>query len=135
MTEIIMFFEKVTNVKSEGGFEYLVFLLTITMFTSTVDWLFGWLNARFNKEVTFVSSVALYGIVKKMMYFIVLILFMFISFLVVPNELAFTSTIVLYFGYLFSEANSVLSHLGLTDDGKSGVLFKDFLNKIFKGDN
>jgi|SRR5699024_1273956 len=114
---------------------YLIVLLSITLITNIVDFSFGWINARFNKNVTFKSSIALYGIIKKMMYFIVLILFSVIALAIIPHEIAIPSITALYIGYLLSEVNSILSHLELTGDGKKGELFRTFIKKIWEGDN
>ena len=114
---------------------YLIVLLSITLITNIIDFSFGWLNARFNKNVIFKSGVALYGIIKKMMYFIVLILFSIIALAIVPHEIAIPAITALYIGYLFSEVNSILSHLNLTEDGKKGEVFKHFIDSILKGGN
>lgn len=114
---------------------YLMVLLSIILVTNVIDWLFGWLNAKFNKDVAFESHIALYGIIKKMMYFIVLILFTISALAIIPHEVAIPSITALYIGYLLSEINSILSHLDLTEDGKSGQVFKHFIEKIFKGGN
>lgn len=114
---------------------YLIVVLSIILVTNIIDWLFGWINARFNDKVEFKSNVALYGIIKKMMYFIVLILFSIIALAIIPHEIAIGSITTLYFGYLLSELNSILSHLNVTKDGKGDHVFSDFIKKIFKGDN
>lgn len=111
--------------------DFLFSLLTFILIASVIDFLFGWINAQFNKEVVFVSEKALYGIVKKMMYFIVLVLFLYIAYLISPPEIAFTATFGLYGGYLLSELYSVLGHLNLVDDQKENELFSTFLKKIF----
>src|SRR5690625_3339961 len=114
---------------------YLTVLLSITLVTNIIDFIFGWLNAKFNKNVTFKSGVALYGIIKKMMYFIVLILFSVIALAIIPHEIAIPSITALYIGYLLSEINSILSHLELTEDGKRNEPFITFIKTILKGDN
>ena len=110
--------------------QYILALLATILIASTIDFLFGWVNARFNGNVVFQSGVALYGIIKKMMYFVTLVLFMIIAFLIIPENVATAAIYTLFIGYLLSEANSILSHLGLTDDGKKGEVFKDFLERI-----
>lgn len=113
-------------------FKYLLAFLCIILVASTIDVVFGWLNAKFNKNVVFVSGVALYGIIKKMMYFIVLILFFAMAYMLVPKAVAYVAIVALYTGYLLSEVNSILSHLGLTEDGKKGELFITFVKRIFE---
>lgn len=114
---------------------YLIALLSIVLVANIIDFGFGWVNARFNKNVVFESNIALYGIIKKMMYFIVLILFTIIALAVIPHEIAIPSITALYLGYLLSEVNSILSHLDLTSDGKTGELFRTFISRILKGEN
>ena len=112
--------------------KYILALLVTILIASTIDFLFGWVNARFNSDVVFESGVALYGIIKKMMYFVTVVLFMAIAFLIIPGSVATAAVYTLFIGYLLSEANSILSHLGLTDDGKKGEVFRDFIEKIVK---
>lgn len=115
---------------SETDDTFIVALLSIILIVSTIDFLFGWINAKFNENVKFESGVALYGIMKKMMYFVVLVIFMIIAFLLIPDKIAFGSLSTLYIGYLMSEINSVLSHLELTEDGKRGELFRTFIERL-----
>ena len=114
---------------------YIIALLTIILIASTIDFLFGWINARFNKNVQFESGLALYGIIKKMMYFVALALFMVIAFLIVPTSVAYAAVTTLFIGYLISEGNSILSHLELTNDGKKGELFRTFISRLINGDD
>lgn len=119
------------NDLTQSDDQYITALLVTILVASTIDFLFGWLNARLSSKVEFISGVALYGIIKKMMYFLTLVLFMVIAFLVFPTKIATAAVYTLFIGYLLSEANSILSHLGLTEDGKKGELFRDFLEGIF----
>ena len=131
----MMSFVETFKVLKENIDLYLIVLLSIILISNLVDFSFGWLNAKFNKNVKFESGKALYGIIKKMMYFIVLILFSIIALAIIPHEIAIPSIIALYIGYLLSEINSILSHLELTDDGKKGELFRTFISKLMKGGN
>src|SRR5690606_22800158 len=97
----------------------------------SIDFTFGWINARFNKNVIFKSGVALYGIIKKVMYFIVLVFFIPVS-VIVPEQVGVPALTILYLGYLLSEVNSILSHLELTEDGKKGELFRSFVSRLVK---
>lgn len=125
--DMVAWLQSLTQVE---GMYLIIALLTIILVAGTIDWLFGWTNARFNKNVTFESGKALYGIIKKMMYFIVLVLFMVIAFLLVPEKIAIPAVLALFIGYLASEINSILSHLELTQDGKKGELFRTFISRI-----
>lgn len=109
---------------------YLLVILTMILVANIIDFAFGWVNAKLNKDVKFISSKALYGIVKKMMYFIVLVFFGVSALIVIPNEVSLPAIITLYLGYLASEINSILSHLKFTEDGKKGELFIDFIEKM-----
>lgn len=126
---IVRFFNDI----SEDKIQYLIVMLSLILLVNCVDWFFGWINAKFNKKVVFESSVALYGIIKKMMYFIVLVIFALVAFMLLDMTVAIVSLTVLYTGYLVSELNSVLSHLGLTEDGKRGELFVNFMKDLVKG--
>lgn len=131
-----MIIEKVMNnyieVVQNNFFIFLTVILSLTLVVSTIDYLLGWINAKFNRNVVFESNIALYGIIKKMTYFIILIVFMFIAYAVAPETIANSTLTVLYLGYLVSELNSVFSHLDLTDDGKHNEPFKLFIERIIK---
>jgi len=130
LMEMINFLQGLTENKDY----YIIALLTIILIASTIDFLFGWINARFNKNVKFESGIALYGIIKKMMYFVALALFMVIAFLIVPVAIGYAAVTTLFIGYLISEINSILSHLELTEDGKKGELFRSFISRLINGD-
>lgn len=111
---------------------FIMFLIVAILIAGMIDFSFGWSNARFNKDVKFISGLALHGIIKKIKHFIVVVFFYFVAFLIAPYELAYSSLVIFYIGYLWSELNSIFSHLGITEDGKEGSLFIDLLNNIFK---
>lgn len=111
----------------------LIYILTLILIMNTIDFIIGWLKARFNPEITFSSSRAVYGIARKIILFILLIVFIPFS-LLIPRELGISALYILYLGYLGTEVSSVLNHLGLNIDNKDGI-FYDFLDKIFKGTN
>lgn len=124
--EMINFLQGLTENKDY----YIIALLSVILVASTIDFLFGWINAKFNKNVEFDSGKALYGIIKKMMYFVALALFMIVAFLIVPVAVAYAAVTTLFIGYLISEGNSILSHLELTEDGKKGELFRTFISRL-----
>lgn len=114
----------------------VMYLLAVILVSSMLDFVMGWVNAKFNKEVQFSSTVALFGIIKKIVYFMLLVLFIPIA-LLVPTPIGISALYVLYIGYLLSELQSVLSHLNLANDDKQNQSFLDFINKILgpgKGD-
>lgn len=111
----------------------VMYFLTIILAFSTIDLIIGWVNAKFNKDVSFSSSVALLGVIKKMTYFIVLCLFVPVS-LFIPNQVGMLALYGLYSVYLYTEITSVLSHFNLAEDDKKNKLFIDFINSLIKKD-
>ena len=107
----------------------LVYILALILIANVLDFLMGWVNAKFNADVKFSSSKALLGIIKKIVYFILLVVFIPIA-LLVPDPIGISALYVLYLGYLLSELQSVLSHLNLASDDKHNQSFLDFINKI-----
>lgn len=106
------------------------YLLALILMANILDFILGWVNAKFNQEVTFSSSKAILGITRKLLIFIVLVYFIPVSMLA-PEPIGITAIYVLFFGYLASELNSILSHLNLTNDHKRNEVFADFISKIF----
>ena len=109
----------------------VMYFLTIILAFSMIDLLIGWVNAKFNKDVSFSSSVALFGVIKKMTYFIVLCLFVPVS-LFIPNPVGMLALYSLYSVYLYTEITSVRSHFNLAEDDKKNKLFIDFINSLIK---
>lgn len=112
----------------------IAFLLTLILVANIIDFLFGWVNARFNKEVTFSSGKAIFGIARKMLMFTLAIFFVPVS-IIAPQPVGEGALWVFLIGYLVSEINSILSHLRLTEDDKTYSVFGDFLGKLFNGGN
>jgi toxin secretion/phage lysis holin len=108
----------------------IVYILALILGANIIDFLLGWVNAKFNKSVSFSSSIAIYGIARKMVLFILCVFFIPIS-LLVPYPIGISALYVLFIGYLLSEINSILSHLKLSKDDKITDVFSDFLQKIF----
>ena len=109
----------------------VMYFLTIILAFSMIDLLIGWVNAKFNKDVSFSSSVALFGIIKKITYFIILCLFVPVS-LFILNPVGMLALYSLYSVYLYTEITSVLSHFNLAEDDKKNKLFIDFINSLIK---
>lgn len=108
----------------------VIYFLALILIANVIDFLMGWINAKFNSKVRFSSSKAIYGIARKLVLFILLVFFIPVS-LLVPYPIGLGALYVLMIGYLLSEINSILSHLKLSDDDKSVDKFSDFLQKIF----
>jgi len=110
------------------------YILTLILIANVIDFLMGWINAKFNSDVAFSSNKAIYGIARKMVMFIILVYFVPVS-LLIPPPIGIGALYVLFLGYLASEINSIMSHLRMASDDKQTDLFIDFVQKIFKGGN
>jgi toxin secretion/phage lysis holin len=108
----------------------VIYFLVLILIANMIDFLLGWINAKFNDKVDFSSSKAIYGIARKMVIFILCVFFIPVS-LLVPYPVGIGALYVLFTGYLLSEINSILSHLKISDDDKSTDKFIDFVTKIF----
>jgi toxin secretion/phage lysis holin len=108
----------------------VIYFLVLILIANMIDFLLGWINAKFNQTVSFSSSKAIYGIARKMIMFILCVFFVPISMLV-PYPVGIAALYVLFTGYLLSEINSILSHLKISDDDKSVDKFSDFIKKLF----
>ncbi len=109
----------------------LIYILALIMGANIIDFTVGWVNAKFNPNVDFSSSKAIYGIVRKLLLFILLVYSIPVA-LLMPDPLGISSLYVLYLGYLLSEINSVLNHFKLAEDDKSMDPFIEFFKKIFE---
>lgn len=108
----------------------VIYLLILIMCANLIDFCIGWLNARFNKDVEFSSSKAIYGIARKMVMFMVCVLFIPVA-LLVPSPFGISSLYILFTGYLISEIHSILHHLGVVKDDKQTALFSTFIGRLF----
>jgi toxin secretion/phage lysis holin len=108
----------------------VIYFLVLILIANMIDFVAGWINAKFNPNVSFSSSKAIFGIARKMILFILCVFFVPIS-LLVPYPVGIAALYVFFLGYLLSEINSILSHLKLSDDDKSVDKFSDFIKKVF----
>jgi toxin secretion/phage lysis holin len=108
----------------------VIYVLVLILIANMIDFVAGWVNAKFNPNVAFSSSKAIFGIARKMIMFILCVFFVPIS-LLVPYPIGVASLYVFLLGYLISEINSILSHLKLSKDDKSVDKFSDFIKKLF----
>lgn len=111
----------------------IIYLLSLITVAHIIDFLLGWVNAKFNANVAFSSSKAILGIARKLGMTILLVFFVPVSMLI-PEPIGISALWVLFLGYLASEINSILSHLKLSEDDKSVDHFANFVRTIFKGD-
>lgn len=112
----------------------LIYILALIMGANIIDFMVGWINAKFNPKVKFNSSKAVFGIARKLLLFILLVYSIPVA-LLMPEPLGISALYVLYLGYLASEINSVLNHFKLAEDDKTTDPFANFFKKLFeKGD-
>ena len=109
----------------------LIYFLALILGANIIDFIVGWLNARFNPKVNFSSSKAIYGIARKLILFVLLVYSIPVA-LLMPGPLGLSALYVLYTGYLASEINSILHHFKLTDDDKTVDPFIDFFKGFFE---
>lgn len=107
----------------------LIYILTLILVANILDFVIGWVNAKFNPNVKFASSRAIFGIARKIVLFILLIVFIPMA-LLVPEPIGIGALYVLYIGYLVSEVTSILGHLKLSEDDKTVDNFIDFINRL-----
>lgn len=113
----------------------IIYILVLILISNLIDFSIGWLKAKCNPEIVFQSSMAVFGIARKIVMFILLIVFIPFS-LLMPNGIGIGSLYILYMGYLSTEIISIMNHLGLTKDDKDSRVFHDFVSAIIlKGGN
>jgi toxin secretion/phage lysis holin len=105
----------------------IIYVLMCIMGANIIDFFLGWINAKFNKDVKFSSSKAIYGIARKMVMFMLCVFFI----PVVPEPMGIGALYVMFIGYLVSELTSILNHLKLASDDKTTDMFMDFVNRLF----
>lgn len=108
----------------------LIYFLALILGANILDFTVGWVNAKFNPNIQFSSSKAIYGIARKLLMFLLLVYSIPVA-LVVPEPLGVSALYVMYTGYLVSELNSLLNHFKLADDDKSVDPFISFFKSIF----
>lgn len=113
----------------------LFYFLALILGANIIDFTVGWINAKFNKNIQFSSSKAIYGIARKLLLFILLVYSIPVA-LLMPEPLGISALYVLYTGYLASELNSILNHFKLASDDKSIDPFINFFKGLFdKGES
>jgi len=110
----------------------VIYILCLILIASTLDLMIGWVNAKFNPNVSFSSNKAIYGMARKLVMFMLLVFFVPVSMLM-PPPIGDGALWVMLVTYLLSEITSILSHLKLAEDDKRNDLFIDFIGKIFGG--
>ena len=109
----------------------LIYFLALILGASIMDFVVGWVNAKFNPKVKFSSSKAIIGISRKLLLFALLVYSIPVA-LLMPKPLGISALYVMYTGYLASEINSILHHFKLADDDKIVDPFIDFFKSFFE---
>ena len=109
----------------------LIYFLALILGANIIDFFIGWINARFNPNIKFSSSKAIFGIARKLVLFVLLVYSIPVA-LLMPEPLGISALYVLYTGYLASEINSILNHFKLADDDKSVDPFINFFKGLFE---
>lgn len=111
----------------------LIYILALILIANILDFLMGWLKAKILPEQKFSSARATFGIARKIILFILLVLFIPFS-LLLPDIIGLSALYVLYMGYLVTELFSILGHLNIETDHQIGLFYK-YLNKYYDSDD
>lgn len=110
----------------------IIYILALILIANVIDFLMGWFKAKFDPEVKFASNRAVFGIARKIVLYILLVIFIPFS-LLLPDTIGLSALYVLYLGYLTTELLSILNHVGYDTDDKTDM-FYHFLNRVFGND-
>lgn len=108
----------------DGKLLYLLAVLAVLMW---VDFMSGTIAAIINKDIDFQSKAGIYGILRKIISLISMIVLIPLS-VIIPGDVGIMLVYTLYIGYLLLELKSVIENLD-----KMGVNvgpFKIFLNNF-----
>lgn len=120
-----------------------IYLLILSnFFAMMVDFLIGSFIAFFKKDITFKSQIGIFGILRKMISMVVIVLFVFIglsldyysaTFVKVSlfSNIGKSAVYLLLFGYLFFECWSVYEHYKVIENTRANLL-KPIINIIKK---
>lgn len=92
-----------------------------------VDFLIGSFIAFFKKDIIFKSQIGIYGILRKMISIVVIVLFVFIGLLF--GNVGKSAVYLLLLGYLFYECWSVYEHHKVIENTRANLL-KPIINVI-----
>lgn len=111
----------------------LIYFLCAIAGANVIDFMIGWVNAKFNPEIQFSSTRAIMGLARKMILLILSAFFIPVAVLLLPNAVALPTLYVFLGGYLVSELNSIGNHLNLLSDDKQNSTFLDFIKMLGSG--
>ena len=111
----------------------ILFVITLIVISEILDWLSGTVAAVINPEIDYKSKIGTNGILRKISFIMVLLLFIPVSVLIPDVNEIDVGTIalyVLYLGYLGNVIWSIFENYEKM--GKDMKMFKEFWEKVFK---
>ncbi|CAD5902463.1 phage holin family protein [Carnobacterium maltaromaticum] len=114
----------------------ILFVITLIVISEILDWLSGTVAAVINPEIDYKSKIGTNGILRKISFIMVLLLFIPVSVLIPDVNDIDVGTIalyVLYLGYLGNVIWSIFENYEKM--GKDMTMFKEFWKKLFKAED
>lgn len=111
----------------------ILFVITLIVISEILDWLSGTVAAVINPDIDYKSKIGTNGILRKISFIMVLLLFIPVSVLIPDVNEIDVGTIalyVLYLGYLGNVIWSIFENYEKM--GKDMKMFKEFWEKVFK---
>lgn len=111
----------------------ILFVITLIVISEILDWLSGTVAAVINPDIDYKSKIGTNGILRKISFIMVLLLFIPVSVLIPDVNEIDVGTIalyVLYLGYLGNVIWSIFENYEKM--GKDMKMFKEFWKKVFK---
>lgn len=98
-----------------------IYLLIIANYLSMItDFLVGSFIAFFKKDIIFKSQIGIYGILRKMLSMVIMVLFVFIGLLF--GDIGKGAVYLLLLGYLFFECWSIYEHYKVIEYTRANLL-------------
>ncbi|MFS7388537.1 phage holin family protein [Carnobacterium maltaromaticum] len=111
----------------------ILFVITLIVIAEILDWLSGTVAAVINPDIDYKSKIGTNGILRKISFIMVLLLFIPVSVLIPDIEGVDIGTITLYTLYLGYLGNVIWSIFENYEKmGKDMKMFKDFWKQLFK---
>ncbi|MDW5524688.1 phage holin family protein [Carnobacterium maltaromaticum] len=114
----------------------ILFVITLIVISEILDWLSGTVAAVINPDIDYKSKIGTNGILRKISFIMVLLLFIPVSVLIPDVNDIDVGTIalyVLYLGYLGNVIWSIFENYEKM--GKDMTMFKEFWRKLFKSED
>lgn len=111
----------------------ILFVITLIVIAELLDWLSGTVAAVINPDIDYKSKIGTNGILRKISFIMVLLLFIPVSVLIPDIEGVDIGTIALYTLYLGYLGNVIWSIFENYEKmGKDMKMFKEFWKQLFK---